>query len=227
MIRDLDDTLKRLLVEKTPLDPTQVDVNFEVPDREWSTGLAKPTINLYLYDIRENRELRDADWPTERGPDGGSGRRRAPLRIDLSYLVTAWTRAVEDEHHLLWLALYTLSRHPLISGDLLEGELKYQGRPLRLLTAQGDGVLKNPADFWTALDNQLKPSVTLLVTVEMDLDLVIPAPPVGEIKINVGPRGTVPSEGNNRRSAASGPTEVIGRTPGSGEKRSTGRGREG
>jgi hypothetical protein len=216
MIRDLDDTLKRLLVEKTPLDPTQVDVNFEVPDREWSTGLAKPTINLYLYDIRENRELRDADWGTERGPNGGTGRRRAPLRIDLAYLVTAWTRAVEDEHHLLWLALYTLARHPLLSGDLLEGELKHQGRPLRLNTAQGDGVLKNPADFWTALDNQLKPSVNLLVTVEMDLEMAIPAPPVGEVKINLGASGTAKRGTNARGAPGSGtPVEVVGRTPAS------------
>ncbi len=183
MIADLDDTLKQLLIGRCPLDPSQVDVTFDVPDREWSASLARPTINLYLYDIRENRELRETDWITERRGSEATGRRRPPVRVNLSYLITAWTRAVEDEHRLLWLVLATLFRHPVLAEDLLLGDLRQQGRPLRLATAQPDGVLRDPGDFWAALDNQLKPSISLTVTAELDLEVAIKAPPAREVAV--------------------------------------------
>lgn len=199
MIRDLDETLKQLLIRHTPLDPSQVEVNFEIPDREWSTGLAKPTINLYLYDIRENRELRETDWAVEPNGSGGRVRRRSPVRIDLAYLITAWTRAVEDEHHLLWAVLETLIRNPELPHELLQGELKKQIRPVRLATARGDGVLKDPADFWAALDNQLKPSVNLVATVELDRKISVMAPPVAEVSIRTEPIEPRPKEPIPRR----------------------------
>ncbi len=178
LISDLDEALRQLLIQHGPLDPGQVDVNFDVPDREWSAGLAKPAVNLYLYDIRENRELRETNWVTERRAENEVTRRRAPVRIDLSYLVTAWTREVEDEHRLLWQVMAALFRNPELPPELLQGTLRSQERPVRLVTAQPDGVLKEPGDFWAALDNQLKPSVHLLATVELDLSLLTVAPPV-------------------------------------------------
>lgn len=203
MINDLDETLRQLLIQKTPLDPAQVEVNFELPDREWSAGLAKPTINLYLYDVRENRELRELDWITGQD-EHGITRRRAPTRIDLSYLVTAWTRGVEDEHRLLWQALATFFRHPVLPDELLQGDLREQGRSVRLSTAQGDGVLKNPADFWAALDNQLKPSVSLAVTVELDLGIVITAPPVSEVSVGLTNTAAQQGDGAPPKRAAQG-----------------------
>ena len=62
MFNDLDESIRQLLIQKMPLDPGEVDVVFEMPDREWSNALSKPTINAYLYDIHENRDLRDYDW---------------------------------------------------------------------------------------------------------------------------------------------------------------------
>jgi len=185
VIADLDDTLKQLLIQRTPLDPVQVDINFEVPDREWSAGLAKPTLNLYLYDIRENLELRETHWETELQEGRGVGHRHAPVRIDLAYLITAWTRAIEDEHRLLWQALSTCCRYPLLPAELLQGGLKGQQRPVRLSAARGDGALKDPADFWAALDNQPKPSVNLVVTLELDTEMTTTAPPVTEVRVSV------------------------------------------
>jgi hypothetical protein len=183
LISDLDEALKQVLVKDGPLDPAQVDINFDVPDREWSAGLAKPAVNLYLYDIRENRELREADWLTERHGENEVGRRRAPVRIDLSYLVTAWTREVEDEHRLLWQVMAVFFRNPELTPESLPGLLRDQNRPVRLVTAQPDGVLKEPGDFWAALDNQLKPSIHLQVTVELDLEQLTVAPPVKTVVV--------------------------------------------
>lgn len=175
MISDLDETLKKLLTERAGLDPAAVAITFDTPSRDWSGGLAKPTVNLYLYDIRENRELREADWWVDR-ENGKVNKRRPPVRVDLSYMITAWTRAVEDEHRLLWRVLATLLRQETIPEELLQGELVRQIYPLRTKVAQPDGALSNPADFWTALENLLKPSINYVVTVALDMDVVSTAP---------------------------------------------------
>ena len=40
------------------------------------------------------------------------------------------------------------------------------------------GVLRNSADFWSALDNQLKPSISYVVTIPVEIDVAIPGPEV-------------------------------------------------
>lgn len=171
MIQSLDETIKNLLVKKTPLDPREVEVSFEVPKRDWAAGLTRPTLNLYLYDIRENLQLKQTQqaWIVERDlASGRSVKRRAPMRIDCSYLITAWTRVVEDEHRLLWSVLATLFEYPELPEALLQGALKGQEVPIRTEVAQVDGAMKNAADFWTALDNQLKPFLNYQVTLPLD-----------------------------------------------------------
>jgi hypothetical protein len=178
LISDLDQTLKQLLIKKVPLDPTEVDVCFDMPDREWTSSLSKPTVNLYLYDIRENHGLRAYDWTLERNQDKTATRRRVPVRVDLSYLITVWTNAVDDEHRLLWYVLGALFRHPSVPSDMFQGELVGQDMLITTTVAQPDGVLKNPADFWGALDNRLKPAINCVVTIPLDLDVAVTAPMV-------------------------------------------------
>ncbi|MDO8673623.1 MAG: Pvc16 family protein [Dehalococcoidia bacterium] len=179
MISNLDETLKQLLVQRMPLDPAEVDVAFELPERQWAAGLTKPTLNLYLYDIRENQDLRENDWVVERHGREGA-RRRKPARVDLSYMVTAWTQAVEDQHKLLWHALAALLRHPVLPLDLLQGELRGMverlGLEVRLSAGQPEGVLKSPADYWSALSNELRPGINCLVTLPMDLETALVTP---------------------------------------------------
>ena len=100
MINDLDETLKQLLIGKVPLDPVEVDISFDMPDREWSASVVKPTVNLYLYDIHENLELRSNEWMIERS-QGIATRKKPPVRVDLSYLITVWTSDTADQHRLL------------------------------------------------------------------------------------------------------------------------------
>jgi len=158
-------------VKKGKLDSTEVDISFDMPDREWSTSLSKPTVNLYLYDIRENHQLRGTEWFVEKQRNGMATKRKNPSRIDLSYLVTVWTNDVTDEHRLLWQALTTFFRHPVLPDDVLAGQLGDQLFPIQTQAAQPDGLFSNPSDFWAALDNEIKPSLNLVVTLAMDIDL--------------------------------------------------------
>lgn len=171
MIEALDETIKRFLIEKTPLNPAEVDISFDVPNKEWSGSISKPTINIYFYDIRENLAYSSAqsDWVLERDPaTGRMTKNKKGTRYDLSYLITAWTINVEDEHRLLWYILSTLSRVDSLPMDILEKPLDEQPFPMHTKVAHPEGILRNVADVWTALDNQLKPVLPYVITVFLD-----------------------------------------------------------
>lgn len=178
MITDLDETIRQLLIKKGALDPGEVDIKFETPDREWSASISKPTVSFYLYDIRENHELRGTEWMVEKDRNGIATRKKNPNRVNLSYLVTVWTNDIEDEHRLLWHVLLTLFRYPVLPVEVLSGQLAGQEYPIKINTAQPDGLLNNPADFWTAMDNELKPSINYVVTLPLDIEMAFTAPVV-------------------------------------------------
>src|SRR3954451_11711709 len=101
MLADLDEGLRTLLrreLAKHAFDG--VEVAFEAPAKEWSATLSSPTVDLFLYDLRESSDWRPTDWEVEQR-DGATRERRPPMRMEASYAITAWTRAVEDEHRLL------------------------------------------------------------------------------------------------------------------------------
>lgn len=178
MIVDLDETIKQIMIQKGSLDTAEVDISFDTPDREWSSSISRPTINFYLYDIRENHELRGIEWTIEKDRNGTATRKKNPSRIDLSYLITVWTSDTSDEHRLLWHVLLTLFSYPTLPDEVLSGRLVELSCPIKISTAQPDGLLNNPADFWAALDNELRPSVSYVVTLPLDTDMAFTAPVV-------------------------------------------------
>ena len=168
MLDALDETIKSVLREIGGLEADEVDIAFDAPDREWAARVGKPTVNCYLYDIRENLDLRGTEWTVERGTDGRTvAKRQAPRRFDLSYVCTAWTADVEDEHRLLWRVLATMIRCPELPRHLLQGGLARIGWPVITEVAQPDGLLRDPADVWSALDNRIRPSVNVVVTLPL------------------------------------------------------------
>jgi hypothetical protein len=178
MISDLDETIRQILVKGGSLDPAEVDISFEIPNREWSNGISKPTLNCYLFDIRENREMRQHGMERTRGPLSQIAHQRPAMRFDLTYLVTAWTRAVEDEHRLLWHTLHTLTRYETIPVEFLQGPLRENEGDIVSRTALPESVLKSPGEFWTALENQIKPSLSYVITLAMSRELIAAGPPV-------------------------------------------------
>jgi hypothetical protein len=181
MFDDLDSTLKAILDDPgAPLELRNADVSFETPDRNFTP--AQATINLFLYDVRENRELRDPVPVTEL-VGTSFVRRRPPLRVDCMYLVTAWSNQVgparnAEEHRLLAQALLWLSRFPVVPSTFLVGSLIGQPMPPPAMVAQVDGT-KNAGEFWTALGSPPRPGFYLLVTIALQLQVERPeGPPV-------------------------------------------------
>jgi hypothetical protein len=190
MISGLDETIKQLLIKKGAIDPAEIDINFETPDREWSTSISKPTINIYLYDIRENHKLRGTEWAISKDDNGNATKKKNPSRIDMSYLITVWTNDIMDEHRLLWHVLFTLFRYHQLPEELLSGELSHAEYPIKTVTAQPDGLFNNPVDFWSALDNEIKPSIYYVVTVPLDTDIAFTAPVVKTKVLEIKPPDT-------------------------------------
>lgn len=169
MLDALDESLKAVLREIGGLDPDEVDVAFDAPDREWAARVGKPTVNCYLYDIRENLDLRGTEWSYERKSNGRTvAKKLVPRRFDLSYVCTAWTADVEDEHRLIWRVLATMIRCPELPRHLLKGGLSDLTWPVITEVAQPDGLLRDPADVWSALDNRIRPSINVVVTLPLD-----------------------------------------------------------
>ena len=175
MLAELDESIRQLLIRAIPLDPTEVDVSFDAPDREWSGRLSRPTLNCFLYDVRENHDLRHNDWDLNRA-NGSQEKRKPPLRIDVSYQVSAWARAAEDEHQLLWRALVALVKNPILPEDVLQGGLKDQPLPLPAKVGQPEQTPRSPADLWQALDNRIRPAIAYVVTLALDPEMQIVAP---------------------------------------------------
>src|SRR5215472_2316806 len=116
MFDDLDATLKAVFADSAaPGDLRNADVGFDTPDKDYQP--AQATINLFLHEVAENRALRDEARVLER-TNGTYTSRLPSLRLDCTYLVTAWSSQAaglkaQEEHHLLGLALIWLSRFPL------------------------------------------------------------------------------------------------------------------
>jgi len=176
------------LIRDVPLDLAEVDVSFDAPDREWSGRLTRPTINLFLYDVRENKDLHEAMWEVSRDAKNGSvSRRKLPLRINSIYNVTVWARAPEDEHRLLWRVLAALSRHATLPAELAQGGLKDQPFPVLSRVAQPEQARTNPADLWQAVDNRIRPSLTYVVTLALEPDQVFVSPMVFTVGTELRP----------------------------------------
>ena len=186
MIRDLDATVRKLLIAGAPVGSALAGatISFDLPDADWRAGLPPGlAVNCYLYDVHENLEMRTHEMLTRHSADGRQvTRASAPVRIDCGYCITAWstatTDAVLDEHDLLSQVLLVLLRHPTIPADVLQGSLVGQIPPYPTVIASVDGIVKNHPQFWTALDQKLKPSLNYIVTLAMSLDapVVVPTP---------------------------------------------------
>lgn len=212
MLADLDETLRKLLVAEIPVKNGEVEISFDQPKREWSGRLSRPTINLFLYDVRENNVLRQHQW--ERLPDNGDGRahlKRSPFRVDCFYMLTTWAAEPDDEHRLLTRAMLALFRFPILPEDRLLGGLKAPPFEIQARLAAHDR-LTNPAEVWSSLDNEMRPSVSYIVTLALDPWKEISGPVVKTLTLHTGEALALPRTRVLRTDAEPGEMVFIGGT---------------
>ena len=187
MIDELDEVLRQLLIREIPIKNGEVDIQFDQPKREWSARVSRPTLNIFLYDIRENQKLRQTQpmWETERDLNGNATQHRKPVRLDLYYMLTAWATETEDEHRLLSRALMVLFRYANLPEELLTENLKTQTKQITVMAAQYN-ELNNATDMWSVLDNEMRPAIAMVITLSIDPYTPLTVPLVRTRELRVG-----------------------------------------
>lgn len=211
MLHLLDESLEAFLRATVPLSPRDVDVSFAAPDRDWAVTVSRPTVNLYLWDVRRNVSERDFGVVTVPAPgEGGKPRRRPPLpRVDCRYLVTAWTSDVRDEHSLLGATLAALLLHSELEARYLQGAYATVTPVPTMEVGAGNG--QDNSDFWSALGGQLKPGLDLTVTATVDSTLLVDAgPPVDRYVIKAADLSGEGARAEERSYAAGRTDEAAG-----------------
>jgi hypothetical protein len=201
MIDHLDNVLRTLLLTRVPGLTSESQVRFEPPDDNWRNVVATLTVNgdpanalnVYLVDLRENRELR-ANERMRTIEAGIATDEPAPTRVDCHYLVSAWspaavTPAVEptlDEHALLAATLAALENaapinpsriYPPGSAALASVPELIRDSDLPTTVAPPDGFTKLP-EFWGTMgvNHRAKPVIYLVVTIPVALDSLVAGP---------------------------------------------------
>lgn len=176
MIRDLDETIRTLLQTAAPVGSllAQAGISFDVPDEAWRNGLTELSVNCYLYDVRENLELRTTEPRIQRNEDRTRAVRRLPLvRIDCSYMLTAWSVDTEDavleQHELLTEILMVLLRNRTLPPSVLQGTLVDQVPPYPTVVAV-PSTADDQMDFWSTIGAPIVPSLNYVVTLALVVD---------------------------------------------------------
>ncbi len=141
---------------------------FDAPTKDWAGRRNVPTIDVYLYDIREDLRRRERGLINEYERGRVKSRSLPPRHFKLSYLVTAWTQRPEDEHRLLAALLSCFLRHDAIPQDLVTGPLAEMGLPVPVTVALPPPEDRSFADVWSALGGELKPSLDVVVSAPTD-----------------------------------------------------------
>jgi hypothetical protein len=184
VLNDIDGSLEAFFRATVPLGAADVDVSFEPPDRDWSAKLNRPTVNLFLWDIRKSAgRARSGVEELER--DGRMVRRLALPRVELRYLVTAWTADHGDERALLSGLMRTILAHSEIPAAFVPEPLAALPTMAMFIPRSGEDQI----DVFKALEGQLKPGINLVVVAAVDTDVFTPAgPPTEAFEVRLSDR---------------------------------------
>ena len=175
MFHDLDATVAALVESELAME--NVAISFAAPDDQFPpSSVSLPAIAFFLYDVRENYELRTSTREVGRQPNGTATRKRPSARVDCSYLITAWPsesspNPPQDEHRLLGEVMKVLLRHRSVPDTYLRGELVGQDPPVptRIIA---EAALPSLGEFWQAMGG--KPKGTLRDGLTLSIDVFEP-----------------------------------------------------
>jgi hypothetical protein len=197
MLDHLDNLIRHLLIAQIDEITTDTQVGFQPPDDDWRTFVSLQTtnvLNVYLFDLRENRKLRSNERIREVN-DGVISEVPAPRRLDCHYLITAWSPAVVspateptvDEHALLYKVSAVLTNsEPLIPRIVYDPDPLPVTFPQVIADAELPSVLL-PAEgfpkygeFWGTMgaNHRWRPAIYYIVTLPLILTKEISGPMV-------------------------------------------------
>lgn len=180
MIQFIDEAIETLLRREVPLPEPSVDVSFAAPDRAWGAGLTRPTVNVFLWDVRRNSSRMTAGL-AQQTADGQVARRPVDPVVDLRYLVTAWASEHRDEHQLLGAVLRCVLANSSVPAAYVPPQVPASS-PLAVSLASEESRV--PGEFWSSLDGRLKPGLQVVVSLPLNVfEWATTAAPPGEISL--------------------------------------------
>lgn len=171
MFADVNRTIEALLKAELPANvATQLSISFATPDERFPpNGVTPPSINLFLFEIYENAELRTVEPLIERRADGTTTRTPPPVHVDCHYLVTAFAQeqlgSEMEEHYILGTTLTILLRHRILPASVLKGALAGKTPPVRATAARKS---TSGAELWQALNRKPRACFHYTLTVPLD-----------------------------------------------------------
>jgi hypothetical protein len=199
MLDYIDNMLRQLFITQVPLITSPLQVRFQPPDDAWRTEvstLGKPALNVYMIELKENREVHSCG--RTRVTNGGVvSETPLPRYVDVHYLITAWdysgppSPGVEPtvvEHELLWGVIAALmDADPLTPQKIYAPSQLPGGFPALIADAEiptvtipHDGFGKH-AEFWGTMpghNHPWRPAVVLILTLPVTLPVVEVSPMV-------------------------------------------------
>jgi hypothetical protein len=173
MLHLLDEVLETHLRNTVPLDRS-IDVSFAIPDREWSTGLARPTISAYLWDIKRD-DKRNVGGVELVNRGATKVRRLVSPRVRVSYFLSVFTGDQRDEHVLLGRLLQGVMKSREVSQDIIPVGLTTPGARIELTIGASEGNIAR--DFWSGVDGKYRPGLDLQIILPVDTGLGVEAGP--------------------------------------------------
>lgn len=178
MLNLLDDLLHRVLTNDWSGPPGLPTISFAVPDDGFRTRLELPTLNVYLAEVRENRDFRRSQYDHVTLPDRSVVHSQPPSYFDCHYLISAWSpvqasdiaNPVVEEHAMLGAALRVLVRNP----DVVPGAVGVVGGTAVLqdahvyLTVGAPDTPRVVNDFWSTMKQPWRLTISLVATAPVD-----------------------------------------------------------
>lgn len=204
MIDDLDDALRDLLIRDMPIANNEIDIAFDQPTRDWASRLSRPTLNLFMHDVRENNKLRTQQPYIGATPNGLTATMSvSPVRLDVHYMVTAWANDPGDEHRLLGRMLMVLYRYKALPEEFFYGSLMGNEHDILMKVAQYD-QRDIRREIWSMLDNEMRPIVDLTLTLSIEPYADWTVPLVRETQVSFGQMDPLGLNGDGGGTTSSG-----------------------
>jgi hypothetical protein len=136
-------------------------ISLESPADHQENSSDPSLLSVYLYRITEDPYMKN------RGPvEGNGGRvRKAPMTLDLYYLITPLLKAPRDQQIVLGKILQILYDRPTLEGPDLTGTLATTGEVVRVVF--NTVPLQEVSWVWQALETPYRLSVTYTVRVTL------------------------------------------------------------
>lgn len=176
MLDRLHLSLEAFLRAEVPLPAAAVDISFDTPEKDWGARLVRPTVNVFLHEMRRSSN-RSVTGTFTRVADGEHRREALAPFVRLRYAVTVWTTDAADGHQLLGELLSLVATAGHIPADYLESPLHALGNRVEIALYAEDARSAN--DIWAGLGVSPRASIdmSVILPVAPPASRVVPAPP--------------------------------------------------